>query len=259
MDPTVETNGNRMRPDEIVSLLRRAIRERVLVPGQSLNQDDLAKRFGVSRVPLREALRTLVGEGLVVMRPGIGAVVTELDPNELDELLSLRAQLEPPLTAAIVGRAGRSDFARLRQMVTQMSQVADSDMDAWSTQHYLLHRRIFELAGRPHSVRLVTQVLNLVEPYMRLQAAQTGARDHDEEHLRILDALEAGDADRAAALTAQSIESSRKHLAEFLPSAYLTSDSEDPLALLRDVVSDRSPASLPASRKLRSAPSSSGL
>src|SRR5579872_4601468 len=122
-----------MRPDEIVSLLRRAIRERVLEPGQSLNQDDLAKRFGVSRVPLREALRTLVGEGLVVMRPGIGAVVTELDPGELDELLCLRAQLEPPLTAAIVGRAGPPDFAALRQMVAQMAKLASSDRDAWCT------------------------------------------------------------------------------------------------------------------------------
>src|SRR5579872_6519961 len=154
-----------MRPDEIVSLLRRAIRERVLEPGQSLNQDDLAKRFGVSRVPLREALRTLVGEGLVVMRPGIGAVVTELDPDELDELLSLRGQLEPPLIAAVVGRARPSELAALRQMVVQMQTLGDTDRDAWSTQHYLFHRQLFELAGRPHSLRLVTQVLNLVEPY----------------------------------------------------------------------------------------------
>jgi DNA-binding GntR family transcriptional regulator len=56
-----------MRPDEIAALLRRAVRERVLLPGQTLNQDELAKRFGVSRIPLREALRTLVGEGLIVI------------------------------------------------------------------------------------------------------------------------------------------------------------------------------------------------
>ncbi len=231
-----------MRPDEIVSLLRRAIRERVLVPGQSLNQDDLAKRFGVSRVPLREALRTLVGEGLVVMRPGIGAVVTELDPDELDELLSLRAQLEPSLTAAIVGRAGPPDFARLRQMVAQMAELADADRDAWCTLHYLFHRRIFELAGRPHSLRLVTQVLNLVEPYMRLQVAQTGVHDHGAEHAAVLDALEAGDADRAAAMVSAALAAARKHLAEFLPSVDAGSGRDDPLALLRNIRPDQAPA-----------------
>jgi DNA-binding GntR family transcriptional regulator len=144
-------------------------------------------------------------------------------------------------------------------MVARMGDLADSDMDAWSTQHYLLHRRIFELAGRPHSVRLVTQVLNLVEPYMRLQVAHTGARDHDAEHVRILDALEAGDADRAAALTAQSIASARQHLAEFLPSADATSGSEDPLALLRDVTPDPASAPLPGAHRLRPAPSSPRL
>lgn len=228
-----------MRPDEIVSLLRRAIRERILVPGQPLNQDDLAKRFGVSRVPLREALRTLVGEGLVVMRPGTGAVVTELDPNELDELLSLRAQLEPPLVAAVVGRVGQSDFAQLRQMVAQMGKLANTDIDAWSTQHYLFHRRLFELAGRPHSLRLVTQVLNLVEPYMRLQLAQTGTRELDAGHLAVLDALEAGHADRAANLVSEALESARGHLAEFLPSAEVNAGRDDPLALLRGFTPDR--------------------
>jgi DNA-binding GntR family transcriptional regulator len=223
-----------MRPDEIVSLLRRAIRERVLVPGQSLNQEDLSKRFGVSRVPLREALRTLVGEGLVVMRPGIGAVVTELDPDELDELLSLRAQLEPPLTAAIVGRAGPADFARLRQMTAQMAKVADTDRDAWCTSHYLFHRRAYELAGRPHSLRLVTQVLNLVEPYMRLQVAQTGVHEHGAEHDAILDMLEAGNANRAAKMVSKSLVTARKALAEFLPTADDQPNREDPLALLRD-------------------------
>lgn len=227
-----------MRPDEIVSLLRRAIRERVLVPGQSLNQDDLAKRFGVSRIPLREALRTLVGEGLVVMRPGIGAVVTELNPEELDELLSLRAQLEPPLLAAVVDRAGPADFARLRQMVARLGEVAESDRDAWFPQDYLFHRRVFELAGRPHSLRLATQVLNLLEPYSWLLIARTGLTEHNERDLAILTALEAGDAGRARELAEAGLVSARQHLSDILPSLDAGAAQDDPLALLRGATPD---------------------
>ena len=91
-----------MRPDEIASAVRRAVLERVISPGQVINQEELAKRFGVSRIPLREALRTLVGEGLIIIKPGLGAIVTELDPDAVDELYGLRLRLEPSLASDIV-------------------------------------------------------------------------------------------------------------------------------------------------------------
>jgi DNA-binding GntR family transcriptional regulator len=243
-----------MRPDEIVTLLRRAIRERVLVPGQSLNQDDLAKRFGVSRIPLREALRTLVGEGLVAMRPGIGAVVTELDPAELDELLTLRALLEPPLLAGVVNRAGPADFAGLRQMVTRLADIAENDQDAWSSQEYLFHRRVFELAGLPHSLRLATQVLNLLEPYAWLLVGPAGLRDHNALDCAIVDALEAGDTGRASELAAEELARARRHMNEVLPSLDAGSGREDPLDLLRDVTPHQPAAPVEGSPLSGSAP-----
>lgn len=219
------------RPDQLVDLLRRAIRERVLLPGQPLNQDDLARRFGVSRIPLREALRTLVGEGLVVMQPGAGAVVIELHPDELAELFGLRLALEPPLAAAAVGRASPSDLDELEALLGQMDQLADRDVGLWATQHYAFHRRLLELAGRRHTLRLVTQVLNLVEPYSRLHTTLVGAREHSgAEHLPLLDALRRADADAVRALTTTSITTAATRL-----DAVARADAgSDPLAVLLD-------------------------
>lgn len=218
------------RPDEIVDLLRRAIRERVLLPGQALNQDDLARRFGVSRIPLREALRTLVGEGLVIMRPGSGAVVTELRAQELQELFDLRLQLEPPLAAAVVGRVSPAELAELERILGEFDALALSDLDSWSTQHYLFHRRLLELAGRPHSLRLLNQVLNLLEPYNRVHVALVGPAHHSrDEHHTLIAAVRAGDRAGVAAVTEASVLGAQARLAAALDAA--ESDA-DPLAAL---------------------------
>lgn len=229
-----------LRPDQLVDLLRRAIRERMLVPGQSLNQDDLARRFGVSRIPLREALRTLTGEGLVVMRPGIGAVVTELRAQELSELFDLRMQLEPALTAAVVGRVSSSELTELKEIGNRIDALAadGSNIDLWSSQHYAFHRRLFELAGRRHALRLVMQVVNLMEPYSRLSMSLDDGSDHaHREHHTLLAAIEAGDAEQVTAVVRDTVQMSQLRLATALDAGAATAD---PLAaLLVDLQDER--------------------
>jgi DNA-binding GntR family transcriptional regulator len=220
-----------MRPEQIADLLRRAVRERILLPGQVINQDELAKRFGISRIPLREALRTLAGEGLVVMRPGIGAVVTELNADDVNELYGLRLQLEPPLAEWIVARRRVQDLQELEGILARMSALAPpdasalkpADLDGWTNQHYLFHRRLIELSGRRYSVRLATQVLNLVEPYSRLYMHLVGPQQHSvAEHEEIIAALQAGDAAALAARMANGLEVVRKRLVDSM-----TSDDHD--------------------------------
>ncbi|HEV2376389.1 MAG TPA: GntR family transcriptional regulator [Streptosporangiaceae bacterium] len=218
-----------MRPDEIAELLRRAVRTRILLPGQPLNQDELAQRFGVSRIPLREALRTLAGEGLVIMRPGIGAVVTELNADEVNELYGLRMQLEPPLAEWIVARQRAQDVTELEGILARMSASEPGDLDGWANQHYLFHRRMVELSSRRHSLRLVTQVLNLVEPYSRLYVHLVGPEKHSvAEHQEIIDAMRAGDAQGLAARMTQGLEVVRKQLVASMAG----DDQHDDLAAL---------------------------
>jgi DNA-binding GntR family transcriptional regulator len=202
-----------MRPDEIAIALRHAVHERAIPPGHALNQDELARQYGVSRIPLREALRTLVGEGLIIMRPGLGAVVTELQASEVKELYGLRAQLEPPLAAPITDHVRRRDVDDLAALVDTMGALQQDQSEEWSGLNYRFHRRLYELSEQKHAVRLVVQVLNLVEPYARVHAHVLGSRPRmQQERAAMVEALRAGDASVLATLLRDSIERARSEL-----------------------------------------------
>jgi DNA-binding GntR family transcriptional regulator len=204
-----------MRPEEIASALRRAVRERVLRPGEALNQDELARRYGVSRIPVREALRTLVGEGLIIMKPGLGAVVRELKAEEVNELYGLRLQLEPPLAKDIVDHVRRRDVDDLSGLLSAADALGPEQSEEWSNLSYRFHRKLYELSERRHTVRLVVQVLNLVEPYARVHAHVLGSRGRMQvERAEILDALRAGEASQLSHVLAFSIERTRAQLVE---------------------------------------------
>lgn len=183
-----------MRPDQIASALRRAVHERAIPPGHALNQDELARQYGVSRIPLREALRTLAGEGLVIMKPGLGAVVAELRPEEVEELYGLRLRLEPPLAGGIIEHVRRRDIDDIDALVQTMTTLAPAQFEEWSSANYRFHRRIYELSEQRHAVRLVVQVLNLVEPYVRMHAHVLGSRPNiEQQRAATVAALRAGD------------------------------------------------------------------
>ncbi|GAA2102104.1 GntR family transcriptional regulator [Actinomadura alba] len=202
-----------MRPEEIAVLLRRAVRRRVLRPGQTLNQDDLARRLGVSRVPVREALRTLVGEGLITMQSGMGAIVAELDAGGVEELYDLRLQLEPPLVPRLMANIGERDIDELCDLLRRLDQAEEPDPAEWSGLNYAFRRRLYELPERPQSVRLVIQVLNLVEPYSRYYAHVLGGQDEIREELTgEISALRDRDADRLAVLISEHLTRARREL-----------------------------------------------
>jgi DNA-binding GntR family transcriptional regulator len=218
-----------LHPEKIASLLRRAVRERVLPPGQALNQDELARRLGVSRIPLREALRTLSGEGLIVMRPGMGAVVFELDADEVEELYDLRLQLEPPLARFVAEQVRPQDVDELAGLVRRMAEETPKpDPEEWSGLHYAFRRRLYEMPGRRHSLRLVTQLLNLVEPYSRYYAHVLGAQDRVGVDLREeVGALQDRDGHRLADLIGGSIRRVRQALVEAMRSGDQDKDRWD--------------------------------
>lgn len=214
-----------MRPDEIAAALRKAVRERAIPPGHAMNQDLLARQYGVSRIPLREALRTLVGEGLVIMKPGLGAVVTELRPEEVEELYGLRSHLEPPLAEDIVDRVRRRDTDDLARLVSEMVAMPIEAAEDWSGANYRFNRRLYELSGRRHAVRLVVQVLNLVEPYARMNAHVLGSRTRIQRvRESMVEALREGDAGRLRELIEASIADGCAELLAAMPRQAATAD-----------------------------------
>lgn len=199
-------------PEQMADLLRQAIREKVIPPGGLLVQEDLARRFKVSRNPVREALRMLSSEGLVTMAPGERASVRSLTVADLQEIYDLRIALEPPLSGWIVDEARPKDVAELRSMATQMA--ATDDLMGWLRQNYTFHLRLYAMAGRPHTEGMVTNLLALTQPYSQENVGNLGGRPSaDDEHMAMVEAIESRDAERLAEVVRSHLVAARDRVA----------------------------------------------
>lgn len=200
-----------MTGNDVTSLLRRAIRRRVLAPGEVLVQEEIASRLGVSRIPLREALRGLAAVGIVEMQPGRGFRVTSLDAAEVAELYDLRLRIEPTVAESIVANTTTPVLRELERLERQMR--ATDDAEEWANLNYDFHMRMYESMGLPHTCRIVRQLLDLVEPYSRLYVHELHNLDRVEhEHTAMVDAIRSGDAERVSMLIAAHLEGARDGL-----------------------------------------------
>lgn len=202
----------------IVDVLRDAIRQGLLAPGTPLIQTAVAETFGVSRIPVREALQSLTAEGLVTLSSEGGAFVTSLTPNEIDELYSLRLLIEPALASPIVDRAGPADSGRLQAFVLEMD-THDSDMEPWANANYAFHQELYAISGKRHSQRICQQLLSLVEPYSRVAVFELGGREQSQrEHHRMIEAINQRNADDLRRLLTTHIERAREDLLGYVRS-----------------------------------------
>ena len=129
-----------MTPEQIAEHLGQAIREKEFAPGDPLIQEDLARRFKVSRNPVREALRMLAADGLVTITQGSGATVRKRSVEELNELYDVRLVLELQIAPHIVeGATGRA-LAELRDLVQKMESAAT--VQEWMRFNYRFHSRL---------------------------------------------------------------------------------------------------------------------
>jgi DNA-binding GntR family transcriptional regulator len=183
--------------------LREAIEEEVatgkLVPGTHLDEIELARRFGVSRTPVREALSQLAGEGVVEIRPRRGAVVARVTPPRLVEMFEVMAELEAMCARLAARRMTESELHDLAQAHEQCRAAAEGrDPDAYFYANEAFHQAIYRAA---HNGFLCDQAHGLqrkLRPYRRLQLrVRNRVQRSFEEHQSVLDALRAGDADGA--------------------------------------------------------------
>jgi DNA-binding GntR family transcriptional regulator len=203
-------------PETLYRQLRRAILDGVFRPGQILRQEELAKRFGVSRAPLREALPRLEAEGIVVLHPRRGYAVVSLDPEEIREIFELRMLIEEKAAYLATLRRSEEDVERLRALVAQMGAIRPSDpgqIARWSELNFQFHDTLFAASGRRHFRRVVDSLRATVEPYIRVEVRMTGELDEaHNEHEQILAAFAARDADRVARLSHEHCEHTAQRL-----------------------------------------------
>jgi DNA-binding GntR family transcriptional regulator len=184
--------------------LRRSILEGELRPGSQILQDKVAEQFGVSRVPVREALKMLEGEGQISYAPHRGYFVTELDIGELIEAYSIRNILEAEAVRAAIPNLTPEDDERLEEALID-TEVAnrEDDLIALTAANRRFHFALIEPCGMPRLIRIVRQLWDSTDPYRSIYFVDPKHRKKvDREHRAILKAVSARDADRAIELLA---------------------------------------------------------
>ena len=180
--------------------LRELIVRRRLAPGEQVRQEDVSRRLGVSRSPLREALRALEAEGLVRHAPNQGYFVVRLDADELRQVYLMRSLLEPAVLGALP-RLNREALAELKELNREIAAAPSARELLTANRRF--HFAIFELSPLPVVVRELARLWNLSEPYQATYVAQPAARRTVVgEHEELIRALRAGDLGRVVTVAA---------------------------------------------------------
>lgn len=202
----------------IADQLRTAILSGTQEAGAQLRQDALAAEFGVSRIPVREALFQLEAEGLVEIVPHKGAVVAGLSMDEIDDVFDLRIVLESRLLADAVPRMTKADFDRADIACRAFdASVRSGEIGSSGTRNAEFHLSLFAAARLPRTASIVAGLLQVSERYTRLQLSSSrGLARAGREHRDLLSVCRKGDAQAACEMLARHIDGVRADLAVVL-------------------------------------------
>lgn len=190
--------------DYLARALRTAIYDGQFADNEELNQVELAEYFGVSRVPIREALRQLQAEGLVQNVAHHRTLVVGLTTPQIVEAIEMRAVLEGHLLRKSAGRFDKKDLERLRRICEETARIKDYG-PRWVLKNWEFHRALYQRAESPAIVEAVERIQLNVERYTR--RAGSGDRLHEaaSEHRKILSAIEKNNFEKAADLLGKHI------------------------------------------------------
>jgi DNA-binding GntR family transcriptional regulator len=177
----------------VVATLRRQVLHCRLMPGQQIRQDEMAAALGVSRVPLREALRVLAGEGLLVHRPNQGYFVAKLRAEQFEEIVCLLDFLETELIRTMRWPTDE-EIAHLRSLNAQVLEASQSaDLATVTDLNRRLHFTIFRLSPRELLLAETERFWVLAQPYRLLHVASSDIGRSARQHEELIDALAARD------------------------------------------------------------------
>jgi len=201
------------RVEEAYRHLKTRIMSADLPPGASLNELEIAATLGTSRTPVREAIRKLEQEGLVMRYPNRGAIVTKLSMTDVLEIWQLREILEPAACRLAAHRIDRDALARIeRDFVDLVEQETGPEAyEAFLRADMGLHGLIVDATGNA-TLRQVLEMLNARIVQARVVTSPTRFRHAVAEHLAIIAALQARDAQEAMEAMRRHLESARQNL-----------------------------------------------
>lgn len=182
-----------------------------ILPGERIVESSFAKRLNISRTPIREALRKLEQDGLVVYTPRKGVVVKSLEEKDINDIYTIRTTLETLALTKAIDNVTPEKIAKMRDILSRANQaLIDGDIESAAKISREMHMEIYELSGMD---RLVT-VMNTLDEYMDRfsymsmsdeERRQTAAREHDE----MVNALEARDLETLIHVSEVHLEGAR--------------------------------------------------
>ncbi len=201
--------------EEVAERLRARIFAHELAPGTWLDEQAIAAELGISRTPLREALKVLAGEGLVRLEPRRGCYVAELTEQDLDDIFPVMALLEGRCAWEAARRGASADFSELAAIHRDLEKhAAANDADRFFEANQAFHSAVQRIAGNRFLVQMIDDARKVLKLTRRDSLRLDGRlRQSLAEHRAILAALQQRDADTAARLMHDHLLSGRDALA----------------------------------------------
>ncbi len=213
---------SRLPRQTLATALTDALRERILVgdwtDGEQLRQDALSQEYGVSRIPVREALRQLEAEGLVQIHAHRGAVVSRLSIDDVLELLEVRALLEGDLLRRAIPLLSEADLDHAERVLERYeAALAAQDIRYWGELNADFHLALFGPLRRPNTLAIIENIHHKTDRYIRMQLllARFTERAH-REHRELLALCRQREVDTAAAFLAEHILAAGHALRDYL-------------------------------------------
>lgn len=198
----------------VEATLKAAILDGRLPGGTPLRQEELAERFGLSRMPVREALRQLEAQALIDVLPHRGAVVTEISTADAADTYAIRRALEPAALRLSIPNLTDEQLCRAGDLITAMDEEQDAGQMGALNRRF--HMALYAAAGHPRLLALTEQQLASFDRYLRFHLASQGrAHMAQEDHRAMLDAATACDVSRAVAVLEQHLDTAAETIARF--------------------------------------------
>ena len=180
--------------EEVAEQLRQRIFQRQLQPGSWIDEVRIAQEFGISRTPLREALKVLAAEGLVTMKVRRGAYVTEVSETDLADVYHLLSLLESDAAGVVAQKAGDDEVKELQQLHKEL-EAAQGHRDRFFVLNERFHMRLLEIAGNRWRDQLVADLRKVMKLNRHNSLLKSGrVKESMLEHRAIMEAIAKRDA-----------------------------------------------------------------
>ena len=199
----------------IADSLRADILRGKLKSGQALKQDEIAAKFGISKIPIREALIQLKAEGLVNFYPNRGAFVSELSAVEADEIYVMRIALETAILARAIPNLTIAHLKHAEEILNAIDR--EENITKWGELNWEFHATLYSPASLPHLMETIQTLHTNIARYLVLYlAGMAYQKKSQKEHRAILEACRRGNTEKAVTYLEDHLRVASKQLVAFL-------------------------------------------